>query len=175
MNTGSAGIALIKRWEGLRLEAYKDPVGIWTIGYGHTKGVTPGMVITQAQAEQMLRNELFEYEGYVKQYVKAPINQSQFDSLVSFTYNLGPGNLANSTLLKKVNANPSDPTIYDEFVKWNKAGGEVLTGLTKRRIEEAELYRFGQKKKFLIILSVLIAISLLVLWLWTQKKIKLPF
>lgn len=147
MKTSSSGKNLIKRWEGLRLTAYRDPVGVWTIGYGHTKDVYEGQTITVAQADAMLEAELAEYEGYVNDYVTANLNQNQFDALVSFVYNVGPGNFAGSTLLRKVNADPDDPTIPAEFKRWNRAGGEILNGLTRRRNEEAELYATDPKKK----------------------------
>lgn len=140
MRTGPEGIALIKKWEGLRTDAYLDPVGIPTIGYGHTEGVYMGQSITPEDAERLLLADLRKFESYVNSYVTAPLNQSQFDALVSFTYNLGPGRLRDSTLLKKVNANPSDPTIPAEFDRWVYAGGTRLAGLVSRRREEAELY-----------------------------------
>jgi lysozyme len=168
MITSTDGIDLIKRFEGLRLNAYQDSVGVWTIGYGHTKGVYPGQSITAAQAEAMLRQELLEYEGYVDQYVDAYLTQQQHDALVSFVYNLGPGNFAGSTLRAKVNANPNDYTIPAEFLKWNKAGGQVLSGLTIRRQAEADLYAFGSKKKAITIALVLIVAASLIYLVWTR-------
>lgn len=143
----NTGANLIKKWEGLRLQSYLDPVGIWTIGYGHTRTAGPNQTITEAQADQLLRDDIAEFEGYVRHYVNSDINQSQFDALVSFTFNLGPGALQGSTLLRKVNANPNDRSIPDEFRKWNRAGGYIMEGLVRRREEEAELYANGQKKK----------------------------
>jgi lysozyme len=147
MKTSKQGIDLIKKWEGLRLSAYLDPVGIPTIGYGHIKGVKMGDTITEDDANRMLVEELKEYEGYINKYVTSNITQSQFDALVSFVYNLGPSNLRKSTLLKKVNANPSDPFIAVEFEKWVRAGGQVLLGLVRRRKDEADLYYADLKKK----------------------------
>ena len=168
MKTSSDGIALIKKWEGLRLNAYLDSVGVPTIGYGHTgPDVMLGQSIDMDTADMLLRDDLERFEGYVKHYVKKPLKQNQFDALVSFTYNVGPGNLANSTLLKKVNTDPKSPDIPAEFLKWNRAGGMVLNGLTKRRQDEAELYA-GSKKK-IILLAVLTAAALLVLWVWSRK------
>lgn len=139
MKTGSKGIALIKSYEGLKLEAYKCPAGVWTIGYGHTKGVIEGQVITKDQADIFLKEDLSDAEKAVnKQNVL--FTQNQFDALVSFTYNLGSGNLEMSTLLKKAKVGPNDVTIKSEFAKWNKAKGEILNGLIRRREAEANLY-----------------------------------
>lgn len=139
MKTGSKGIALIKSYEGLKLEAYKCPAGVWTIGYGHTKGVIEGQVITKDQADIFLKEDLSDAEKAVnKQNVL--FTQNQFDALVSFTYNLGSGNLEMSTLLKKAKVDPNDVTIKSEFAKWNKAKGEILNGLIRRREAEANLY-----------------------------------
>ena len=151
MKTGKKGIDLIFDFEtggNLRkyLTAYWDATGkVWTIGIGSTyyedgSLIKKGDVISEARAKQLFANILPRYEADVKRLVKAPLNQNQFDALVSFTYNCGASNLAKSTLLKKVNANPNDPTIRDEFTKWNKSGGVVLKGLTRRRIAEANLY-----------------------------------
>jgi lysozyme len=134
------GIKLIESFESLQLNAYKCPAGIWTIGYGHTAGVTQGMTCTQAQAVQFLMQDLGASENAVLKYVKSQINDNQFSALVSFTFNCGAGNLQSSTLLKKVNINPADATIRNEFMKWNKGGGKVLAGLTRRRQAEADLY-----------------------------------
>jgi lysozyme len=139
MNLGYKGKDLLKFFEGCELVAYQDSVGVWTIGYGHTKGVKPGMTITQEEAEQMLKSELAEYEGYVTKYVTVPLTQNQFDALVVWVYNLGPTNFRKSTLLKKLNS--GDYTAAgQEITRWNKAGGKVLNGLVKRRKAEAELF-----------------------------------
>ena len=137
--------SLIKQFEGCRLKAYKDSVGIWTIGYGTTyypsgKSVQEGDKCTQDEAEFYLKYHVLEFSAKVSQLVNK-VNQHQFDALVSFAYNVGAGSLRKSTLLKKVNTNPEDPTIESEFMKWNKAGGKVLNGLTKRRQAEADLYK----------------------------------
>ncbi len=139
------GINLIKKYEGCKLAAYLCPAHIPTIGYGNTlyQDNTPvklGDNITQDEAEVLLGLILVHFESGVLNLVKSNINQNQFDSLVSFSYNLGLTALSKSTLLKKVNANPSDGTIPLEFSKWNKAGGKVLKGLTDRRKAESELY-----------------------------------
>ena len=134
------GINLIKEFEGLRLNAYLCPAGVWTIGYGHTKGVKKGQVITQLEADNLLKEDLSSFEKGVTSLIKSNINQNQFDSLVSFAFNLGLANLKSSTLLKKVNANPDDRTIVDEFIRWIYAGGKPLEGLKRRRQAEAYLY-----------------------------------
>lgn len=137
MNTGYKGISLIKSFEKLELKAYKCPAGVWTIGYGHTKGVKKGDVCTEAQAEQWLKEDLSDAETAM---AGLKLNQNQFDALVSFTFNLGVGNFKKSTLYKKVKANPNDPSITDEFGKWKFANGKELAGLVRRRAAEAELY-----------------------------------
>lgn len=139
MKTGTKGIELIKHFEGCELEAYKCAAGVWTIGYGHIKGVTPDSVITQEQAEQMLVEELNEYEGYINNMVTMPLSQNQFDALVSWVYNLGGGNLKASTLLKVVNSGEFNG-VPEQIMRWNKAGGKVLEGLTRRRQAEADLF-----------------------------------
>lgn len=146
MEIGTQGIEIIKKFEGLKLKAYKCPVGIPTIGYGATfyankQFVKMGDVITKTQAEELLLMLVSDFAKKVDILVKGiNLKQNQFDALVSFAYNVGPANLANSTLLKKLKVNPNDESIEDEFKKWNKAGGEVLAGLTKRRNEEWELF-----------------------------------
>lgn len=140
------GLELIKQFEGLSLTPYVCAGGINTIGYGNTyytngKKVTlQDKPITKQQAEELLKFSLYTYEKAVDSFCRDDISQSQFDALVSFAYNLGTGALQKSTLIKKVNANPKDVTIADEFLKWNKANGRVLAGLTKRRQAEANLY-----------------------------------
>lgn len=141
------GLEVIKRFEGKRLTAYRDPVGILTIGYGHTDAagppqVRPGTVITEAQAEAILRQDLGQYERAVEEGVKVALSDNQFAALVSFTFNVGPANLAKSTLLKKLNAGDYD-AVPGELVKWNRAGGKVLAGLTNRRAAESGLWAKG--------------------------------
>ena len=143
---GEEGVALIKSFEGFRSHPYKCPAGIPTIGYGATfypngKKVTmDDPAITEQQATDMLKNMLEGFEKHVDSYCIDTVNQNQFDALVSFCYNVGPANLKSSTLLKKVNANPNDPAIRAEFVKWTKGGGKTLPGLVRRREAEANLY-----------------------------------
>ena len=139
MKLGERGTEILKYFEGCKLTAYQDSVGVWTIGYGHTKGVYDGMTITQDQAEQMLLSELEEYEGYIENMVTVPLTQNQFDALVVWIYNLGPTNFRNSTLLKELNAGNYNAA-GQEITRWNKAGGKVLAGLVKRREAEAELF-----------------------------------
>lgn len=140
------GIDLIKSFEGLRLKPYLCSANVPTIGYGNTfyenrKKVTlKDPAITEERATELLSWSLNSFEQYVDSYCRDDINQNQFDALVSFCYNLGPTNLKNSTLLKKVNADPKDPSIAAEFLKWNKACGRALKGLTRRRQAESDLY-----------------------------------
>ena len=139
MKTSPKGIALIKEFEGLRLKAYLCPGGVWTIGYGHTASVKPGMVISEAQAEEYLKADLIAFERYLNGLGLA-LNQNQFDALVSFIYNVGTGNFSSSTLLRKVRANPQDNSIMDEFLRWVYSKGRVLPGLQRRRLREMKLY-----------------------------------
>lgn len=136
MKTSPKGIALIKEFEGLRLKAYKCPGGVWTIGYGHTAGVKPGMVISERQAEEYLKADIIAFEKYLNDLGLA-INQNQFDALVSLIY---IGNFQKSTLLRKARVNPNDNSIMDEFLKWVYSKGRVLPGLQRRRLREMKLY-----------------------------------
>lgn len=139
------GTGLIKKFEGLRLKAYKCPVGVWTIGYGsifyenNTK-VQEGDKITIERADQLLWFMIDKFESSVMGLVTSNINDNQLGALTSFAFNVGIGAFGKSTLLKKVNANPNDPNIKKEFSRWTRAGGQVLQGLVKRRQAEAELY-----------------------------------
>jgi len=139
------GLNLIKKWEGLRLSAYLCAAGVPTIGYGSTrypngKKVMLGEKLTgEKEATQLLLATLSPYEDAVNKHLPN-LNQCQFDALVAFSYNVGTGALIKSTLLKKAKVNSADPSILDEFLRWNKAGGKALTGLTNRRREEANLY-----------------------------------
>lgn len=144
MQISNNGIALIKQFEGCRLTAYQDSVGVWTIGYGWTqpvdgKPIRAGMTIKQDTAERLLKTGLVSYENDVTRLVKVGLSQGQFDALVSFTYNLGARSLSTSTLLQKLNAGDYAGAA-DEFLRWNKAGGKVLTGLTRRREAERALF-----------------------------------
>lgn len=144
MQTSDKGIALIKEFEGCKLTAYQDSVGVWTIGYGWTqpvdgKPIRAGMTINQETAERLLKTGLVSYESDVSRLVKVGLTQGQFDALVSFTYNLGARSLSTSTLLRKLNAGDYVGAA-DEFMRWNKAGGKVLNGLTRRREAERALF-----------------------------------
>lgn len=140
MKTSENGITLIQKSEGLRLKAYQDSVGVWTIGYGHTgSDVTPALVITQSQADALLARDLERFETGVARLVKVPLNQNQFDALVCFSYNLGLGSLQSSTLLRLLNAGDYAGAA-GQFPRWDKAGGKVLPGLTRRRAAEQCLF-----------------------------------
>ena len=139
MKIGNKGLEMIKHFEGLELNAYQCAAGVCTIGYGQTKAIQPGMVITEETANDMLVEELEEYENYINTMVKCPLSQNQFDALVSWVYNLGPANLQPSTLLKVLNAGDY-AGVPAQIKRWNKAGGKVLEGLTRRRQAEADLF-----------------------------------
>jgi GH24 family phage-related lysozyme (muramidase) len=139
VKTSQAGIDLIKSFEGLRLKAYVCPAGKLTIGYGHTEGVAPRDAICAIGAENLLRKDLVYFEAGVSKLLKVTVRQSQFDALVSFAFNLGLGALKRSTLLRKLNAG-DDYGAADEFLRWNKSGGKVLEGLTRRRKAEREMF-----------------------------------
>lgn len=144
MKTSQAGVNFIKGFEGDKLTAYQDSVGVWTIGYGHTGAeVVPAMTITQQQAEDLLKHDLIRFEDGVTNAVKVPLNQCQFDALVCFSYNLGLHNLQTSTLLKLLN-NGDYEGAAGQFAKWDRAGGQVLAGLLRRRNGESALFSFGQ-------------------------------
>lgn len=137
-----AGIALIKSFEGLRLKAYPDPATggePWTIGVGHTGGVRPGDVITEARADEMLREDLSRFERAVNRFAPTT-TQGQFDALVSLAFNVGEAALARSTLVRRHNAGDHAGAAA-ELARWNRAAGKVMAGLTRRRAAEARLYR----------------------------------
>lgn len=133
------GIDLIKQFEGLRLEAYKDAVGVWTIGYGHTKTAKPGMKIDKEKAEQLLKQDLKRFEQAVLKNVTVSINQDQFDALVSFSFNVGINAFKNSTLLEELNQGNYEGA-KQEFYKWVYGDGQKLEGLVRRRKQEAQLF-----------------------------------
>ncbi|MGC0151389.1 lysozyme [Chromobacterium vaccinii] len=140
MKINQAGLDLIKDFEGLRLLAYQDLVNVWTIGYGHTgPDVRPGQRISNTQAEQLLLGDLARFETGVDKMVKVPLNPNQFSALVSFSYNLGLGNLQQSTLLRLLNKRDYAGAA-GQFPLWNKAGGHVIDGLTRRRQAEQKLF-----------------------------------
>ena len=145
MKVNKQGIQLVKSFEGCFLNAYLCPAKVWTIGYGSTKypngkPVKQGDKITQQEAETLLSDTLDEFSKGVYKLIKVELNDNQFSALVSFAFNLGVGALSKSTLLKKVNANPNDNTIEQEFMKWVNAGGKKLNGLVRRRTAESKLY-----------------------------------
>lgn len=142
MKTSKAGIELIKKHEGLRLAAYLCPAGVPTIGYGHTKGVRLGQVITEAEAEHFLIEDLRTSEKEIDSH-NLQLNQNQFDALVSFVFNVGAGNFRSSTLLRRVRLNSNDNDIENQFNRWVYGGGKILPGLVRRRKEEANLYTNG--------------------------------
>lgn len=140
MNISQNGIDLIKRFEGCRLKAYRCPAGVLTIGYGHTgSDVSNGMEISQEKAENMLKMDLVVHCNNVTKLVKVPLNQNQFDALVSFEYNVGYGALSTSTLLHLLNQGKYTEA-SKQFERWVYAGGKPLEGLKKRRIAEKELF-----------------------------------
>ena len=146
MKVSKQGLEVIKKHEGFRSKPYLCPAKIPTIGYGNTfypdgtKVTMQDKPLSKDMADLLLALIVKDFEHCVNKSVTSNVNQNQFDALVSFAYNLGCGSLKKSTLLKKVNADPCDPSILSEFMKWNKAGGKVLNGLTKRRHDEASLY-----------------------------------
>lgn len=148
MKLGVSGETLIKSFEGLYLDAYKDPVGIWTIGWGHTGlrhrdgTVFAGRHVSEDQAQDLFVHDMKTFEDRVNKLVKVPLNQNMFDALVSFDFNTGGLTLSKgepSTLLKKLNSGDTFGAAM-EFEKWNKAGGKELRGLTRRRIAERTLF-----------------------------------
>lgn len=144
MNVGSAGLDIIKQSEALRLTAYaatedERARGIWTIGYGHTRGVKEGDTCTVAEAEAFLREDCADAEEGIHTLVKVPLNQNQYDALVSLTFNIGRGNLMMSTLLRMLNAGDYENAAH-QFARWNKQSGKILNGLVARRAVEQELF-----------------------------------
>lgn len=145
MRISQNGLNLIKEFEGFRGRAYICPAGVPTIGYGTTliegSPVRMGMMITESDAEKLLRNQVDKtYCPAVIRHVKVPLNQNQFDALVSWTYNLGEGNLASSTMLKLLN-NGDYASVPAQMMRWTKANGVDLPGLVRRRQAEADLFR----------------------------------
>ena len=145
MKLNKEGADLIKEFEGCKLKAYQCSALRWTIGFGNTfyedgSPVLPGHAISKAKADQLFEIIADEFASKVAKLVPSHITPNQFGALVSFAYNCGIVNLQKSTLLKKVNLSPNDPSIRLEFIKWNKAGGKELKGLTNRRKDERALY-----------------------------------
>ena len=139
MKVSQECVDLVKFFEGFEAKAYLCPANVWTIGYGRTKNVKEGDVVNKRQAERDLLEELEEFGNQVFFAVQVPLEQNEFDALTSWTYNLGVGNLQSSTLLKKLNSGDKN-SVPSEMLRWNKAAGKVLAGLTRRREAEAKLW-----------------------------------
>ena len=140
MKISEDGLELIKKFEGCETSAYQDSVGVWTIGFGHTKDVEEGQTCSIEDAESMLTDEMDEYEGYINNMVKVDLQQHEFDSLVAWVYNLGPTNLGESTMLKVLNGGQFD-RVPNEMNRWTRAGGEILEGLVRRRQAESLMFQ----------------------------------
>lgn len=168
MIVNQAAIDLIKEFEGFEPKAYRDPVGIWTIGYGTTKaagvGIDPkdGMTITQDDAERYLQLAVQKFAAKIEDMIDVPVTDNQFGALVSLGYNIGPGALAKSTVMKRLNAGDYQGAA-DAFAMWNKAGGKVLPGLTRRRAAERALFLKPDDEPRESLLAMIIE-SLLGLW-----------
>ena len=139
MKPSERGLALIRQFEGLRLSAYKCAAGVPTIGWGTTKGVKMGQTITRDEADRLLLEDAQRFADHVKALVKVPLNQNQTDALVSFVYNVGPAAFGKSTMLKLINQGLLEDAA-NQFVRWNRAGDQVLAGLTRRRMAERDLF-----------------------------------
>ena len=150
MKISSTGLTLIKKFEGCELTAYQDIAGVWTIGYGHTgSDVTPGKVISAIEVEELLRKDVSFFEKGVTEALKVPVNQNQFDALVSFSYNVGLGAFKESTLLKLLNDKTDKNIVAAEFSRWSKADGVVVQGLLNRRKDEQALFLTSVKNAVL--------------------------
>ena len=139
MKPSERGLALIRQFEGLRLAAYKCSAGISTIGWGTTKGVKMGDTITRDEADRLLLEDAQRFADHVAALVNVPLNQNQADALVSFVYNVGPAAFGKSTMLKLINQGLLEDAA-NQFVRWNRAGDQVLAGLTRRRMAERDLF-----------------------------------
>ena len=140
MNISEEGKSLIKKFEGCKLEAYLCSANVWTCGWGATRNVKEGDSWSQSYADERFDGDIVEFEDYVNKYVEVPLNQNQFDALVAWVYNLGPNNLKESTMLKVLNEGKYEVG-PSEIKRWNKAGGEVLEGLERRRLAESMLFQ----------------------------------
>jgi len=139
MRTRTRGVELIKEFEGLRLDAYRDAVGVWTIGFGHTRTAREGMSVDRGEAHDLLREDLKWAENAVNQYVLVDLNQGQFSALVSFVFNVGVNAFISSTLLQVINDEEFN-YVPRELTRWVYAGGDSLKGLARRRVAEAALF-----------------------------------
>ena len=146
MKISDNGINLIKQYEGCKLFAYRDSVGVATIGYGHTKGVRMGQAITQRQADEFLRDDITEAEKVLNN-MDINFTQNQFDALCSWIFNLGSGNFIHSTMMKRISADANDETITDELIRWHNAGSKPLLGLMRRRVAEANMFLGRERYK----------------------------
>ena len=144
MKPSERGLALIRQFEGLRLSAYRCAAGVLTIGWGTTKGVKMGQTITRDEADRLLMEDVQRFADHVKALVKVPLNQNQTDALVSFVYNVGPAAFGKSTMLKLINQGLLEDAA-NQFVRWNRAGDQVLAGLTRRRMAERDLFLRADK------------------------------
>ena len=140
MKCSQEGLALIKKFEGCRLKAYRCSANVLTIGYGHTGGVKEDDTISQPEADELLENDIAKFEEYVSDNVIVELKQYQFDALVAWTFNLGVGNLRSSTMLKKLNEYGDYDSVPSEMKRWNKAAGKTLDGLIRRRKAEGLLF-----------------------------------
>lgn len=141
MRISDRGLEIIKEFEGFRARAYICPAGVWTIGYGHTRGVKAGDVVTEQQATELLRNDAKEAEEAVTDLVKVELSQWQFDALVSLVYNIGSGNFYNSTICRLLNEGCDDEDrLRHAWCMWKRAGGRTLSGLIRRREKEFKLF-----------------------------------
>ena len=139
MNISNEGLSLIKKFEGCELDSYKCAAGVWTIGYGSTHGIEKGMSISKSRAEELLLEDIAQFEDIVDKAVSVNLSQNQYDALVSWTFNLGGGNLNSSTMLKVLNAGYYE-NVPEQIKRCNKANGKVLEGLIRRREAEALLF-----------------------------------
>jgi lysozyme len=145
MKVNAEGYALLKRFEGCRLKAYKCPAAVWTIGFGNTfyedgTKVKDGDVITQQRADELAKFIVEQFADSIRLMIKQPLTENQFSACVSLAYNIGTGGFKKSSVLKKLNVSPQDQTIADSFRLWNKGGGKILPGLVRRREAEIALY-----------------------------------
>ena len=145
MKVNAEGYALIKRFEGCRLKAYKCPANVWTIGFGNTfyedgTKVKEGDVITQQRADELAKFIIDQFAVSIAPFIQKTLTENQFSACVSLAYNIGTGGFKKSSVFKKLNVNPNDATIAESFRLWNKGGGKILAGLVKRREAEIQLY-----------------------------------
>lgn len=143
MKTSDVGVNLIEEFEGFKSKAYRCPAGIWTVGYGTTfidgDPVQPGMTVTLAEAESLIKKDLEQFEKAVSDAVRVPLNQNQFDALVSLCYNIGPGGFRRSSVLSNLNLGNYDKAA-SSIMNFVKGGGKVLPGLVRRRQAEKDLF-----------------------------------